>query len=133
MIRTAIKFGAFVLVCLLFTAYLAFTIGNRSASDPLDRHHYTLTASFDDVTGLLLNDNVKNAGVKVGKVTKITTEGGQAVVTLEIESSHDAIPNDSYDAIRWRNLIGQRYIYLYPGTSSQAFQDDDVICPPGSG
>ena len=99
MIRTALKFGAFVLVCLLFTGYLGFTIGNRSAHDPLDRDHYTLTATFDDVTGLLLNDNVKIAGVKVGKVTAITTENGKAVVTIEIENSHDAIPKDSLSLI----------------------------------
>ena len=31
MIRTAIKFGMFVAVCLLFTVYLAVTIGNTTS------------------------------------------------------------------------------------------------------
>ncbi len=71
MIRIAVKFGAFVVVCLAFTSYLAFTIGNLDIRDPLGRNAYSVTATFDDVTGLLVNDNVKVAGVVVGKVTSL--------------------------------------------------------------
>jgi phospholipid/cholesterol/gamma-HCH transport system substrate-binding protein len=127
MIRTALKFGTFVLVCLAFTGYLAFTIGNLDVRDPLNRQSFQVTAAFDDVTGLLPNDNVKVAGVVVGKVTGIKTEGGRAVVTFQIDDDHDDIPRDSIAVIRWRNLIGQRYLYLLPGDSPQALQDGDVI------
>jgi phospholipid/cholesterol/gamma-HCH transport system substrate-binding protein len=75
---------------------------------------YTLTASFDDVTGLLVNDNVKVAGVPVGKVTGVEVEEGQAVVRMEIDADQ-TLPADSAAAVRWRNLIGQRYVYLFPG------------------
>jgi phospholipid/cholesterol/gamma-HCH transport system substrate-binding protein len=125
--RVALKFGAFVVVCLVFTGYLAFTIGNLDIRDPLGRNTYTVTASFDDITGLLMNDNVKVAGVVVGKVTSVSTDAGRAVVSLEIDNAHADIPKDSSAAIRWRNLIGQRYIYLYPGESSEALEDGDVI------
>jgi phospholipid/cholesterol/gamma-HCH transport system substrate-binding protein len=125
--RVALKFGAFVAVCLVFTGYLAFTIGNLDIRDPLGRHTYTIRATFDDVTGLLTNDNVKVAGVVVGKVTSVSTEAGRAVVTFEIDNAHRDIPKDSSAAIRWRNLIGQRYIYLYPGKSAEALEDGDVI------
>src|SRR5206468_2032143 len=59
MIKTGIKLIAFVAVCTVFTAYLWFTIGNVH----LFEHTYSLSATFDDVTGLLPNDNVKVAGV----------------------------------------------------------------------
>lgn len=127
MIRVALKFGAFVAVCLFFTVYLAFTIGNLQIDDPLGRDNYTVTARFDDVTGLLLNDNVKVAGVVVGKVTSIKVDDGRAVVRFQIDNDHDDIPKDSRAAIRWRNLIGQRYLYLYPGTSPEALQDGSEI------
>jgi phospholipid/cholesterol/gamma-HCH transport system substrate-binding protein len=127
MIRTALKFGTFVLVCLAFTGYLAFTIGNLDVRDPLGRNNYTVTATFEDVTGLLLNDNVKVAGVVVGKVTAIDTRDGVAEVTFQIDDDHDDIPKDSAAAIRWRNLIGQRYVYLYPGDSPETLQDGDRI------
>ncbi|MEY2451718.1 MAG: phospholipid/cholesterol/gamma-HCH transport system substrate-binding protein [Acidimicrobiaceae bacterium] len=114
MIRTAIKFGVFVVVCLGFTTYLAFTIGNISARDPLARDYYTLNANFDDVTGLLPNDNVKIAGVVVGKVKKISVVDGRARVAFTVKKSV-ALADDTTAAVRWRNLIGQRFVYLYPG------------------
>lgn len=123
MIRTALKFGAFVLVCLAFTGYLAFTIGNLDVRDPLNRGSYEVSATFEDVTGLLPDDNVKVAGVVVGKVTGISTADGVAEVTFQIDEDHADIPKDSTAAIRWRNLIGQRYIYLYPGDSPEALRD----------
>ena len=39
MIRDALKFGTFVVVCLFFTGYLAFTIGNLNVRDPLGQRH----------------------------------------------------------------------------------------------
>ena len=129
MIRVALKFGTFVLVCLFFTGYLAFTIGNLDVRDPLDRNAYTLSATFDDVTGLLVNDNVKVAGVVIGKVTSVSTKDGRAVVKMRIDNDHDDIPKAGTSAgIRWRNLIGQRYVYLYPGPrGGEALQGGDVI------
>ena len=125
MIRIALKFGAFVLVCLFFTGYLAFTIGNLDVRDPLDRDAYKLTATFDDVTGLLPDDNVKISGVVVGKVTSVSTQGRQRRRRDEDRQRPRRAPKRSTTAaIRWRNLIGQRYVYLYPGeTGGEALQD----------
>jgi phospholipid/cholesterol/gamma-HCH transport system substrate-binding protein len=116
-IRTAVKFGIFVLVCLSFTVYLAFTIGNISIRDPFARDYYTLHADFDDVTGLLVNDNVKIAGVVVGKVTAIKVVDGRASVSFTVKNDVN-LGHDTSAAIRWRNLIGQRYVYLYPGNDT---------------
>ena len=113
MIRTAIKFGGFVLVCLGFTVYLAFTIGNVSLTDPLARDFNTYHATFDDVTGLLPNDNVKIAGVVEGKVQSISVVDGRAQVKFTVRKSITLGP-DTSASIRWRNLIGQRYVYVAP-------------------
>src|SRR3546814_12115617 len=72
-------------------------------------------------------DNVKVAGVVVGKVTSVSTDDGQAVVSMQIDDDHADLPKDSSAAIRWRNLIGQRYVYLYPGDSAEALQDGSTI------
>src|SRR3546814_12597500 len=95
MIRIALKFGAFVALCLVFTGYLAFTIGNLDVRDPFARNTYDVTARFDDVTGLLVNDNVKIAGVVVGKVTSVSTDDGQAVVSMQIDDDNADLPKDS--------------------------------------
>ena len=122
MIRTILKFAGFTLVCLGFTGWLAVTIGNIT----LFEDTYTLSATFDDVTGLLPNDNVKIAGVVVGKVTGVTVEKGRAKVTFKVRDNV-RIPSDSKAGIRWRNLLGQRYVYLYPGEASTSYTDGDRI------
>lgn len=131
MSRTLIRLTAFTLVCFAFTAWLAFTIGNISTIEigglrlyGTDR--YTLTASFDDVTGLLPNDNVKVAGVVVGKVTGMRVEKGNAVVTFSVNKDVK-LPNDTETAVRWRNLLGQRYLYLYPGGAPTMLESGDRI------
>src|SRR5437588_11925944 len=122
MIRTIVKLVVFFTVCALFTGYLAFTIGNIH----LFEHTYKLTATFDDATGLLKDDNVKVAGVVVGKVTAVKIDQGKAKVGFSVRDSIK-VPVDSSAAIGWRNLIGQRYVYLYPGTASTVFRDGDRV------
>ena len=119
---TIVKLVVFLLVCAFFTGYLAFTIGNIRPF----RGTYDLTATFDDVTGLLPNDNVKIAGVVVGKVKSIGVEKGRAVVHFEVEKDVK-VPTDTEAAVRWRNLLGQRYVYLYPGKASTTLQDKGRI------
>src|SRR5438309_9124322 len=122
MLYTMIKLVTFFAVCTLFTAYLAFTIGNIH----LFQHTYKLTATFDDATGLLATDNVKVAGVVVGKVDKVKIDQGRAKVSISVRDSVK-LPSDSSAAIRWRNLLGQRYVYLYPGTASTLLRGGNSI------
>ena len=117
-----VKLLIFVAVCSLLTAYLAFTIGNIHVFE----HTYKLTATFDDATGLLRGDNVKVAGVVVGRVSGVHIDQGRAKVTFAVKDSVK-VPSDSSAAIRWRNLIGERYVYLYPGTASTVLKDGDVV------
>ena len=113
---TVVRLSLFVALCLFFTALLAFSIGNVNYRDPLARNTYTVAATFDDVTGLLPNDNVKVAGVAVGKVSGVRLVDGRARVTMKLRKGY-RVPSDTEAAVRWRNLLGQRYVYLYPGTS----------------
>ena len=135
---TGLKFVAFVLVCLFFTFYLAFTIGNIRPSHFWFFHrNYTLQAYFDDVSGLNKDDNVKVAGVVVGKVTgiKVVNHGpgraadgtGRARVTLSVHKSV-RLPVNTTALIRWRNLLGQRYVYLLP---PDATNSDPVVLRNG--
>ena len=128
MTRTAIKFGLFVALCTTFLVYLASTIGNTTVLGLIGQGDETmsLTASFEDISGLLIGDNVKVAGVAVGKVTGIEIERGEAIVSMEIREDH-VLPSDTSAAIRWRNLIGQRYLYLFPGEASTTLRDGDTI------
>jgi phospholipid/cholesterol/gamma-HCH transport system substrate-binding protein len=122
---TLIKLGIFVTVCMVIAVALVFSIGNvqslRIGPVQFLEDSYKLSATFDDITGLLVNDNVKVAGVKVGKVTSIKLVEGKAKVTFRVKDSV-RLPADSEATVRWRNLLGQRYLYLYPGEASTTLQ-----------
>jgi phospholipid/cholesterol/gamma-HCH transport system substrate-binding protein len=120
----------FVLPCTLITVYLYFAIGNIQSFKvgPVNflDNQYTLRATFDDVNGTLPNDNVKIAGVVVGKVSKVKVVDGRAQVTFKVRDGVK-LATDTTAAIRWRNLLGQRYLYLYPGTAATVLRAGDRV------
>ncbi|MEI4927482.1 MlaD family protein, partial [Klebsiella pneumoniae] len=71
-------------------------------------------------------DDVKLSGVPVGKVTGIHIRDGRAEVSFEIDETV-ALPVDTVAAVHWRNLIGQRYVYLYPGTAADHLAGGDQV------
>jgi phospholipid/cholesterol/gamma-HCH transport system substrate-binding protein len=116
-----IRFIAFAAVTVLLTLFIAGQIMGTSFSD-----RYRLTATFDDVTGLLDGDQVKVAGTPVGRVDGIKVKNGRAEVKMRIDRSV-RLPADSTAAVRWRNLIGQRMIYLEPGRRQTMLGDGAFV------
>jgi phospholipid/cholesterol/gamma-HCH transport system substrate-binding protein len=105
-----LKFGAFSVMCLAFTGLLVIVIGNISFTP-----RAVYAATFDDVQGLLVNDDVKIAGVTLGRVEGIDHRPGGAVTVDFSLDDHIQVPEDSVVSIRWRNVTGLRYLYLEPG------------------
>jgi phospholipid/cholesterol/gamma-HCH transport system substrate-binding protein len=112
-----VRFIVFAVCTGLLTAFIGAQIVGNSWSD-----RYELVGTFDDVTGLLAGDQVKIAGTPVGRVSHIKVVDGKAEVRVEVDRGI-RIPADSTMAIRWRNMIGQRMIYLEPGTSTTMLGD----------
>lgn len=109
-----LKFGIFGLVCLAFTAWLIATIGNISFAD---RTGYQ--AEFADVSGLLVNDAVKISGVTVGKVTGLdVVPGGTARVSFAVDDDV-TLTEDTLVSVRWRDVLGLRFLYLQPGDGAE--------------
>jgi phospholipid/cholesterol/gamma-HCH transport system substrate-binding protein len=109
--KTLVKVIAFSILSIVFTVGLAMKIGNLHPFS----HTYKLEAVFSDATGVFKGDAVKLAGVDVGRVTGAEIEAGRAVVSFTVNNSVK-LPRDSTVAMRWRNVLGQRFLYLYPGT-----------------
>ncbi|MCD0449524.1 MCE family protein [Actinocorallia sp. API 0066] len=103
------------------TGTLTFLIGTQIARVSFGGG-YRLTAVFDDATGLTRGDVVKIAGAPVGRVDSIRVDRGKAVVQLTVEEKY-RVPADSEIAIRWRSAVGQRVVYLIPGTSAEKIRD----------
>ncbi|PKW07487.1 phospholipid/cholesterol/gamma-HCH transport system substrate-binding protein [Streptomyces sp. 1222.5] len=106
-----IKFSLFALVTIAATALLAATIVNVSFT-PKDTYH----AVFTDVTGLETGDDIRVAGVRVGEVEGIRIKDRTlAEVTFTVSADRPLLAG-AHAVVRYRNLVGQRYVALTEGT-----------------
>lgn len=123
MTRQVLKLGGYALVSLALLAALVVFISNFSLAGS-----YTLTARFDDASGLTGGAPVKVAGVRVGSVADVRIDRGEAIVTFGVRDDV-ALPTDAVAAVRWRNLLGQRILALDPhaGESDDLLGDGDEI------
>ncbi len=121
---TGIKLATFTIFTIIITFGLASLIGNLSFFG----NAYSVNAVFSDATGVLNGDLVKVAGVTVGKVTGFRTEGGEAVITMEIEGDVE-LPENAGAEIKFRNLLGQRIVQLTEPEepSEELLEDGDTI------
>ena len=117
------KLTIFMVVTTLATSVLVVTIGNLSFADKTEYH-----AIFTDATAVTEGDDVRIAGVRVGSVTGIEIHDRDlAGVSFEVDSSV-ALTQSTQAQVRYRNLIGQRYIALNPGEGSASpLEDGDTI------
>ncbi|HJP66624.1 MAG TPA: MlaD family protein [Actinomycetota bacterium] len=120
--RTLVKVLVFTLLSVAFTGALLVKIGNLR----LFAHTYTVSAEFADATGVFRGDAVKLAGVDVGRVESAHIDNGQAIVQFNVDDDVH-LTKDSTVAIRWRNVLGQRFLYVYPGTGGQPLHEGDLI------
>jgi phospholipid/cholesterol/gamma-HCH transport system substrate-binding protein len=122
-----IKLLVFVVVTSLATAVLAITISNIRF---VDTRSYR--AIFTDVAGLLKGDDVRVAGVRVGQVEDIKLhQGRQAQVTFSVDREGTfaaGLPRSVLVQVRYRNLMGQRYVSLSEGPGAAG----DYLAPGGT-
>lgn len=107
--RIALKFGAFAVVSGLLLMLLVNTMVNG-----LGGGARTYDAIFADVSGLRTGDDVKVAGVRVGRVESIEIDGDGARVRFELSEKQPILENTSV-VMRYQNLLGQRYLALVQG------------------
>ena len=120
-VRSLTRLAVFMAVTLTLTAFIGAQIARLDFSDS-----YTVTAVFDDVGGLEKGDRVKIAGAPVGQVDAIEVRQGRAEVAMAVRDRY-RLPSDSEAAVRWRDPIGQRVVYLIPGTSRTMLKDGSRI------
>ena len=116
------KVIAFSIVCAIFTVVL----GVRLANVRLFADETSYEAEFDNAAGVIKGDSVKIAGVDVGRVESTRIENGVAVVSFSVDDSV-ALTDSSSAAVRWRNVLGQRFLYVYPGEGGRPLGEGDRI------
>ena len=122
-----IKLVIFGLVTVLASYVLISTITNAGYGKQM-----TYRAQFTDVAGLVEGDEVRIAGVRVGQVTGIGLSAKQDRPTADVQlevSADVPVPSAVQATIKFRNLVGQRYIALTEakGSGGRTLRDGDTI------
>jgi phospholipid/cholesterol/gamma-HCH transport system substrate-binding protein len=105
-----IKLVTFIVITSLATGVLVVLIGNLSFEKS-----QTYKAIFSDATGVVKGDDIRIAGVKVGSVKNVQIyDRTKAKVTFTVRNASD-LTHSSTATIRYRNLVGQRYISVTQG------------------
>lgn len=102
-----VRFAIFAVVTLLATALLAMTIMNVDT-----QQSRSYSAVFTDAANVISGDEVRFAGVRVGTVKGVDLyRGNQAKISFTV-SSDVAMTTNTKVVVRYRNLIGQRYLAI---------------------
>lgn len=86
---------------------------------------YEVEAVFSDASGLRSGDDIKLAGVKVGRVTGIKADraGGHVLVTWVVNQGVD-IRQDAGAEIALSSLLGAKHIRITEPTAGEALMED---------
>ncbi|MBB5348900.1 outer membrane lipid asymmetry maintenance protein MlaD [Desulfoprunum benzoelyticum] len=115
--------GLFMVAGLLAFGYLALKLGEVSLWG--DSRRYTLTAEFDNVSGVKKGASVQISGVVVGEVIGVDlSEDHLALVTLRIDKRLQ-VPADSIASVKSQGIVGDKYIQLSLGG------DDEILSEGG--
>jgi len=108
-----IKSLIFIAVTALATTLLAISITN-SGVGATERY----TAKFLDATSLNVGDDVRISGVRVGQVESLEIgDHNRAVVGFSLDQGR-RLPADVHAIIKYRNMVGQRYVALQRGNTA---------------
>ena len=122
-----IKLIVFIVVTVFATGVLAATIGNFRFGGST-----TYRAMFTDATGLMKGDDVRIAGVRVGEINgiSVTRRGARSLALVSFDVASDRpIAESTLAQIRYRNLVGQRYVALSEGAGAGRSLPSDATIP----
>jgi phospholipid/cholesterol/gamma-HCH transport system substrate-binding protein len=118
------KLVIFMVVTAMATGVLIVLIGNLSFEKSRE-----YKAIFSDATGVVKGDDIRIAGVKVGSVKKVEiVDRTRARVTFSVRDA-TAVTRSSTATIRYRNLVGQRYIAVTQGVGDTTRLAKDATIP----
>lgn len=119
-----VKLVIFLVVTSFATYVLAGTIANSDYGAT-----YSYQADFTDASGVVVGDDVRVAGVRVGTVTGISiVKHNTARLSFTVSRSRP-LPASVRATLRYRNLMGQRYLDIArgPGDSTKTLAPGAVI------
>ncbi len=119
--------GLFVSSAIAALFFLALQVSNLNAFN--QNGSYTLSAHFENASGLKNKAVVSIAGVPVGRVSSIQfdSENYDAFIKMRIDARYKSLPSDTSASIFTAGLLGEKYIGLNAGGLDEFLQDGDTI------
>jgi len=124
-----LKVGIFVFIGLIILSIIVFSIGNIYFFKP----RYNIKVKFNSVSGIEDGAQVKLSGVKIGEVEKVKINYNNEFGKIQVElvvlvDCNIKIPRDSYAYINTLSLLGEKYLEISPGATSNDFlKEGDVL------
>ena len=121
--------GAITLLVAIVAVFLSYNANSGLPFVPT----YDLKAEFPNAANLVVGNDVRIGGQRVGAVSEINAVPGEdgnpptAEVELKLEKKVDPLPVDSTMIIRPRSALGLKYVELTPGDSEEGFEPGATI------
>ncbi|KJJ39074.1 MlaD family protein [Aequorivita vladivostokensis] len=114
-----IKVGLFVVVGTAILIAALYSIGNRQH---IFSKNIALYATFGNVNGLIIGNNVRYSGINVGTVSKIEMieEGSITIQMMIEEKTARFIKTDAIASIGSDGLVGSMVVNIIPGKVASA-------------
>jgi phospholipid/cholesterol/gamma-HCH transport system substrate-binding protein len=119
--RNPVVIGAISLVLLAASLVVAF----RADDLPVIGGGDTYYAAFAESGGLKANDEVRIAGVRVGKVDSVELDGDQVLVSFKVDTAEEFGPT-THAAIKVKTLLGAMYLALEPAGAGQMPEESTI-------
>jgi phospholipid/cholesterol/gamma-HCH transport system substrate-binding protein len=119
--RNPVVIGAVSLAVIALLILAAF----RAQDLPLIGGGDTYYAAFSESGGLKANDEVRIAGVRVGKVESVALDGDHVKVTFRVDTGSE-FGEETRAAIKVKTLLGAMYLALQPAGSGQLDEGAEI-------
>lgn len=117
-----------LIVFLVVTAFATYVLGATIANSSYGATR-TYRADFSDASGLQVGDDVRIAGVRVGSISNIKiVKHDTAEVSFTVTKDR-SVPTSVIAQLRYRNLVGQRYLDIQhgPGDTGATLKSNALI------
>jgi phospholipid/cholesterol/gamma-HCH transport system substrate-binding protein len=119
--RNPVIIGAISLAVIAALMTVAFKAGDLPVVGGGDTYY----ANFSEAGGLKANDEVRIAGVRVGKVRGVELDGDQVRVEFQVDGSAKFGPQSAAE-IHVKTLLGAMYLGLEPDGSGQMEEGAEI-------
>ena len=119
--RNPVIIGAISLAAIAAVIMLSF----RAQDLPLIGGGDTYYAAFSEAGGLKVNDEVRIAGVRVGKVESIELDGNQVRVGFRVDTESQ-FGSETRAAIKVKTLLGAMFMALEPAGNGQLAEEAEI-------